>query len=264
MTGWRQVGIALAVLMVCSAAVRAQELPGLLEPGKLTFGTAATFPPFAYEDKGVLKGFDVEFGGQLARRLGLRAAYVKMEFDDLFEALDERTVDAVISAVYITEEREKTYDFVPYLRTGSQIVVAVDNPLAIGAPETLCGHRVAVIFETAEEGLANWIAGKCGDAAMEVTVHPARRDAALALRRGNADAIIDSTLGALTLVKNWPWLFEFAGGTIGKRRDMGIVLRTEDERLRAALEKAVAGLAADGTYRSLLKEFGLPPGVSPF
>ena len=279
MCGWRQVGIVLVLLAALSVSGRAQgqgALPELIEPGKLTFGTAPTFPPFAYEADGVLRGFDVELGAQLAKRLGLKAAYKKMDFDELLPALEDGEIDAAISAIYLTPEREDSLDFVPYMETGSQIVVAVDNPRAVAGPDDLCGLRVAVVFETAEEGLANWIAGTCVEAISEepseassdtpsgVTVYETSRDAALAMRRDNADAIVASTLGALTLVERWPWLFEFAGGTIGERRIIGIAVRIEDEDLRAALADAAAGLAADGTYGSLLREFGLPPGVSPF
>jgi polar amino acid transport system substrate-binding protein len=275
MSGWRQVGIVLVLLGAVWAQGRAQgqgDFPELLEAGKLTFGTAPTFRPFAYEEGGVLRGFDVELGALLARRLGLKSAYRKMDFDELLPALEEGAVDAVISAVYLTEEREDSFDFVPYMQTGSQIVVAVGNPRAIAGPDDLCGLRVAVVFETVEEGLANWIAGKCAETPSEtpsetlsgVTVYETSRDAALAMRRDNADAIVAATLGALTLVERWPWLFEFAGATIGERRLIGIAVRIADEDLRAALAAAAAGLAADGTYDSLLKEFGLPPGVSPF
>src|SRR5690606_37925068 len=55
---------------------------GLVARGKLTYGVAATFPPFEYHaEEGGLTGFDIEMMARLAEYMGLEPAPLDMDFD---------------------------------------------------------------------------------------------------------------------------------------------------------------------------------------
>ena len=49
------------------------------------------------------------------------------------------------SALYVTPERAKLIDYVPYLKTGSSLLVLANSAYAPTGPEALCGKRVASI-----------------------------------------------------------------------------------------------------------------------
>lgn len=54
-----------------------------VEPGVLTMGTNATFPPYEYKDGDDVVGIDAEIAQALADKLGLKVKIVDMDFDSL-------------------------------------------------------------------------------------------------------------------------------------------------------------------------------------
>lgn len=79
--------------------------------GVLRIGIDATYPPFGMAEGGDFSGFDVDIARAVARELGVRAELINASFDGVFPALQNGSFDAVVSAVTITEERQKTLLF---------------------------------------------------------------------------------------------------------------------------------------------------------
>ncbi|MBI2602675.1 MAG: amino acid ABC transporter substrate-binding protein [Deltaproteobacteria bacterium] len=89
----------------------------------LTFGVSAEYPPFEFQQKGVLKGFDVELAQRIAKELGVGARFENMQFSTILPALDSAHVDVAISTIAITEERLKNFDFSDSYYTESLAIV---------------------------------------------------------------------------------------------------------------------------------------------
>jgi ABC-type amino acid transport substrate-binding protein len=104
---------------------------------KLMIGISPDYPPFAFEYKNEFIGFDVELTNAICTRLGYKAEFKKMKFEDLFLALENKTVDVIVSAISETEERGKKFDFshsyyspkfaLIYKRENSRKVRSVDD-----------------------------------------------------------------------------------------------------------------------------------------
>ena len=62
-----------------------------VEPGVLTMGTNATFPPYEYKDGDDVVGIDAEIAQALADKLGLKVKIVDMDFDSLLYSLARST-----------------------------------------------------------------------------------------------------------------------------------------------------------------------------
>ncbi|MBP6219378.1 MAG: amino acid ABC transporter substrate-binding protein [Oligoflexales bacterium] len=77
----------------------------------LTFGVSGEYPPFEFQQKGELKGFDIELAQLVAKELGLQARFENMQFSTILPALDSAQVDLAISTLTITAERLKNFDF---------------------------------------------------------------------------------------------------------------------------------------------------------
>ena len=91
--------IALSLLMTaCSSDKNANELHVV---------TSAEYPPFEYQEFGVLKGFDIELAQVIAEKLGKTAQFENMQFSSVLPALSAGRVDAAISTITITAERQK-------------------------------------------------------------------------------------------------------------------------------------------------------------
>ncbi len=95
----------------------------------LKVGINAEFPPFEYYEGEKLTGFDIDFMNTIAERIGYDIEYVDMAFDQLHSAVAEGMVDCAISAISITEEREKVVDFTtPYISLGENENYAIVFP----------------------------------------------------------------------------------------------------------------------------------------
>ena len=78
-----------------------------VEPGVLTMGTNATFPPYEYKDGDAVVGIDPDIAQALADKLGLKLEVVDMEFDSLIASVQSGKVDIVLAGMTVNEERKK-------------------------------------------------------------------------------------------------------------------------------------------------------------
>lgn len=256
------------------ALVVAPAIPGSAQPaaalaaaGKLTYGTAATFAPFEYQKDGKLTGFDIEFGEAVAQEMGLAPTPATMEFGGLIPALLGGRIDVINSGMYINEKRAEAVDFVPYMKIGNQIIVRKGNPQGIQSRADLCGRRVAVTLGGIEETYARQDAARCqkeGKPDVAVLTLPTAQDSALSLRQGRADALFDSTPGALKITAELPDVYQIAGDSFENGTQLGIAVRKGDTAMKDAVEKAVRAMVANGLYSRLLTKYNLPPSSSLF
>jgi polar amino acid transport system substrate-binding protein len=260
--------LALTSLSVLPPPAQAQTPPlPLIAAGTLTWGSAATFPPFESMDGGKAVGFDVDMMDAITAQMKVQSSITPMEFKGLIPALLGARIDAIVSGMYINPERSQVVDFVPYLQVGNQLLVAKGNPLHLTAVADMCGHRIAAPVGTVYEKSAQKAAADCQSAGKpELTILSLTSTAvcALALKEGRADAIIASTPTVAALIHDSPDAFEVAGGTFDNGTRLGIGVGKEKPALKDAIAAALKAIVADGTYAGLIKKYGLPPSSSIF
>jgi len=257
----------IASLLVIRPADAQQAPPGLVAAGKLTYGTAATFAPFEYQEHGKLVGFDMEFGAAIAKAMGLEPNVVNMDFNGLIPALQGKRIDIINSAMYINPKRETQVDFIPYMRIGEELVVRKGNPKNIHSRADLCGKTASVTLGAIEDVYAREDAKKCeeeGKPTVTVLTLPTAQDAALAVRSGRADVYYDSTPGATKAVTALPDVYQIAGPQFAEKTEIGIGVRKGDTAMKQAIERAVQAVVNDGTYAALLQKYHLPASGSLF
>lgn len=241
----------------------------LVESGTLTYGTAATFPPFEYRDPKTSEttGFDIEMIRVLADYMGLKTEALDMDFDGLVPALRGRRIDVINSAMYIKPEREKQVDFVPYMVIGEAMVVPSGNPAKISKlPEDLSGLNVAVTRGAIGERYMldfNAELEKMGRQPMNIMTFPTNQDALLAVSSGRANAFDTSIPGAARLKQERPGEFEVAA-TFDIGTKIGIATRKGDTDMQRAIKEAMKIFVEKGEYARLLKTYSLPPEVNYF
>jgi polar amino acid transport system substrate-binding protein len=238
----------------------------LVTPGKLTYGVAASFPPYEYQEDGEYKGFDIEMGAALAALMGLEPEIVDMQFDGLIPALQGKRIDIINSAMYIKAEREEQVDFIPYMIIGEAIVVPKGNPHGVTSMDDLSGLTVAVTVGAIEEIYANEANEKLkaeGKPEMTVLTLPSANDAVLATTQGRADAYLHSTPGAAYLMQEMPDTFEVAGIFALDTR-IGIAVRKGDAAMKDAVQAALDEFVASGQYAELMTKYNLPAELSLF
>lgn len=116
----------------------------------LRVGSETTFAPFEFQDEKTKRyvGFDIDLIEAVAKQMNRKIEVVSMGFDSLIPALNAKNIDAAISGMTITDEREKQVSFSdPYYQAGLSMVVKADND-AIEGFKDLAGKKIAVQIGT--------------------------------------------------------------------------------------------------------------------
>ena len=93
---------------------------------KLTVATDALYPPFESVDSvtSEIVGFDMDLMREIAKAGGFEVEFVNTPWEGIFVGLNNGNYDAVMSAVSITPDRQKEYDFSdPYFTIYQALIV---------------------------------------------------------------------------------------------------------------------------------------------
>lgn len=250
-------------------AAAAADLPkdGLVEAGALTYGVAATFPPFEFQKDGALTGFDIDLIEAVGKKLSAAPKPMNMDFQGLIPALLGGRLDLINSAMYINPKRAEQVDFVPYMTIGELVIVKTGNPSGItGRDDTLCGKTISTTLGAIEETYARADAERCkaaGKAEVTVQTLPTGPDTVTAVVQGRADAMFTSSPSAAVMLDEMAGQIEIAGAEFDTTTSIGMAVRKGDKALHDALKAAVDEVVADGTYAKLVAKWKLPASVVP-
>lgn len=230
-----------------SVAQSAADNPyGLQQRGTLRAGTLTDAPPNVFLKDGKFTGFDNDLLTAVAGKLGLKVEFVGTEFSSLLAQVKTGKFDVGSSSISITEARKKTVDFTNKYDFG---FLGLDVPKGSGISSfaQLPGKRVVVVQGTVQD-----------DYATRENLNPVRvpdYNAALnQLRTGTANAwITPAEIGEKTAGDS--------GGkvlAVAKQLDPGGIayaVAPGNDRLRAALDKGIDEVVADGTWAKLQKQY---------
>lgn len=234
--------------------------------GNLTYGVAATFAPFEFQENGKLTGLDIDMINAIAKQMKLSPVPMSMDFNGLIPALQGKRIDLINSGMYMNAKRAAQVDFVPYLQIGNMVVVAKSNPKKItGRDDSLCGKTIAVTLGGIEETYANEDVKRCiseGKAKVTVATYPTAQNSALALQQGRADAIFDSTPGTVVLEEKMPGIFKTVGEEFDAHTQIGYAFRKGDDVLKAQFTKALQAVVANGEYAKIIQKWNFPKSAA--
>ncbi len=216
--------------------------------GKLVIAIDATYPPMESEGPGGKPvGFDIDIANEVAKRLGVKADFVVMNWDGIFAGLNSKRYDVIISTMNITDERKKQVDFVEYVRM-SQLFVGKKG-VVVASDKDLAGKVVAVQADTTSAEFVDK-AIKAGFKPKEVKQFKLATDVFAAVKAGQAETIvIDEPVGRY-YAKQDPINFAVTGVAM-KPEPVGIAFRKDDKDLTDAVQKIVDEMRKDGTLKRL-------------
>lgn len=239
--------------------------PDLLTPGTLTFGNDPSYPPLSSMKDGEFVGFEPELGKLIAAKLGLDVKFVQIGFDSLIPSLQAKKFDAVLSDLYVTEERAKTVDFIPYNTEGVALITKASSDYAPKVDTDLCGRTVAIVSGSfqipfmAKDGMTG---KKCpADQPITVKTFKTEPQTVQEVTSGRADVATSTNASGAKILADHP---EF-GLKITDPADVlyespvGIAVPENADALKEALQAAIDSLDEDGSLPALLDEYGLPP-----
>ncbi|MCC8395891.1 ABC transporter substrate-binding protein [Paraburkholderia sp. MMS20-SJTR3] len=220
----------------------------------IRFGVDASYAPFESKAAdGKLVGFDVDLGNEICRRLNAKCVWVEQDFDGMIPGLKARKFDGVLSAMTVTPQREAQIMFSSRLfKTPTRLIAKSGSPLQPTA-ESLKGKTIGVEQGTTQESYAkeNW-------ASKGVNVVPYQnQDQVYAdLQSGRLDAAlqdaVQADLGFLKTPRGKG--FGFAGPEIPSS-GAAIGMRKDDVELKGKIDKAIADMIQDGTYKKIESKY---------
>ncbi|MCJ8150392.1 amino acid ABC transporter substrate-binding protein [Shinella sedimenti] len=248
---WLKTLAAAAALQVAvlAPAHAGENLAAIQSAGTLKIGTEGTYAPFTYHDTdGKLVGFDVEIGEAIAEKLGVKAEFLEGKWDGLIAGLDANRYDAVINQVGITEARKQKYDFSePYIASKAVLIVRGDDDSIKGFAD-LKGKK------SAQSLTSNF--GKIAEGAGAELVGTDGFDQSIQLvLTGRADATINDSLSFLDFKKHKP---DANVKVVAEQADAdysGVIIRKGEPELLEAINKALADIKADGTYKTISDKY---------
>lgn len=256
------VGVAGAFIFTAVAAAAKITPPANIESaGKIVYCTDATYPPEEFFQGGKIVGSDIDIGKGVAKLMGVKAEFKNTGFDGIIAALLTKRCDAVISGMNNTPERRKQVDFVDYLKVGQSIMVKKGNPKNVTSLNSLSGLRVSVQTGTTNRAFLAATSKKLtkqGKKAITIVSFPKDSDAFAALKAGRVDAYYVDAPPAAYYAKS-DTSVEVAGSPI-RPFPIGIAIRKGDP-LRAATQKAIAALYANGTMKAIVARWGMAKSV---
>ncbi|GAB5470283.1 MAG: ABC transporter substrate-binding protein [Rhodospirillales bacterium] len=229
------------------AAVQADELEQVKASGELKMAMSGAYPPFNFvNDKNEVVGFDPAIGAGIAERMGVKPVIVTTAWDGIIAGLLAGKYDTIVGSMTITPKRQEVLDFVgPYYRAGRGVFVAGDS-----SAQSLADLKGKTLGVTLGETHEKWAREESG---WDIRTYKGLPELLLELQSGRVDAIVVDNIPVRVAIKksgadirqlDTP---DIEGGSV----EIGIAIRKGNPELKAAMQKALEEMLADGTYEAI-------------
>lgn len=212
----------------------------------IVFATSADYPPFEYKEDGELTGLDIDLAHALSHEIGKKIEIKDMQFNSLFEAMNNGVADAVIATVTATEERAKLFDFSNvYYKESLAIITKISNNFD---EEKLAGKKVA--YQLGALNIDKWIKQNIKEVEL-ISINNANQ-AIEALKAGHVDAVVVDGAQAKSFISNNSDL-EYK---IKPSENPGYVIAIKKgSALKDEINKALANLQSSGQLEELIRKW---------
>jgi len=231
------------LLAAGAASAQSNTLDHIKEKGVVVIANGGAFPPFGFVENGTMVGFDIDLGNEVAKRLGVKPDWQKIDFSGLLPALTSKRVDMLITAMTWTPERAERITFsTPYYNSGIAAAYKAGNPTA--APSDLAGKIVAVQIGSAGERYVRELG-----TAKQVKTYNDFLLAFADVEAGRADLVVNTLPVIRYNANRRPSQLEVS--PTWDSRDVGINTRKEDQELLAEINRIMADLKQEGFLQRL-------------
>jgi polar amino acid transport system substrate-binding protein len=246
--------LAIVVLMVSISfpAFPQKVLSTILKKGELRIGTTGNQPPFSMKAKnGELIGYEVDLAKALAKNMGVTLKLVEMPFSDLIGALKTGKVDAVMSGMTMTPERNLEVLFAgPYILSGKAILTKskLIEEISTATATTEKKYRIVTLKgSTSVEFVKNHMPKH------ELILVDNYNDGVTMVINDKADALVaDKPICVITLMKNQGKDLVTSDKPL-TIEPIGMALPSDDPQFLNLVENYIASLQLSGTLPLLEK-----------
>lgn len=222
------------------------------EDSPLKVGMELKYPPFETKDEnGKPAGASVMLAEALGEYLGREIEIVETDYASLIPALEQGTIDLIISSMTITPAREEVVDFSdPY--TNSQLMMLVYKDSKVQSPDDLNDPEVIIASKTGTIG-ALWAAQYAPNAQIRNIDEEA--SAVLEVAQGKADVFIYDPLSIIRHHENYPDTTRAVLEPLPNTKGWGIAMRKGEDALKEKINAFITEAKTDGTYDAIREEW---------
>lgn len=226
----------LTALLMGSTVVQAQDLTFAMEP---------SYPPFENtNEKGEIIGFDVDIANAICKEIQATCHFKGQAFDALIPNLKAKRIDAVISAVDITEARSKQVLFSEPYYDSSASYVTIKGKADLASAKNV-GVQNGTTFQQYIVAEAKQYNPKS---------YASLQDAILDLKNGRIDIIFADTAVLADMISKEPEIV-FTGNKVTDKKyfgnGLGIAVNKANKELVSSLNKGLATIKANGEYQKI-------------
>nr|MBC7244435.1 amino acid ABC transporter substrate-binding protein [Chloroflexota bacterium] len=168
--------------------------------GVVRVGMDATYPPFEVQDEfGRFYGYDVDLVEELARRWGVRAEFINIHFDGLYDALLTGKCDLLVSALPYDETLTEDVLYSPSYFNAGLLLAVREGERRIASVNSLGDKRVGVSLGSAGHLEARRIQEQAC-IPLQIVPFASSWEALQALRAGEVNAAIVDSVSAYCFV----------------------------------------------------------------
>ncbi|MEO8548753.1 MAG: ABC transporter substrate-binding protein/permease [Kofleriaceae bacterium] len=244
----------LLVVAVCAACSGervevGKTLAAVQQRGEITWGADQSGgEPYVYQDaSGKLIGFEVDLMDAIARRLGVKARMVQYNWSNLVQSLERGDFDIVMNGLEATQERkDRILLSDPYYVYAETLTVRTSSEAR--SLFELGGKRVGTLNQTYAHDILRMMPS------IHEVLYEGNEEPYIDLETGRSDAVLLDNIIAdrYGCTDKHPALkcvpYDIARGTYV------IGIRKGDAPLKAAIDKALADMRADGELRRILEK----------
>lgn len=232
----------------------------IADSGTMSLCADLTFPPMTYEDaSGTPMGFDIETAEAVANLWAVNLKVQNMPFEGVLPALSTGRCDFAWTGINITEERLKSFEAVPYMKTAEVLIVPAGNPNEVKEPKDIGGSTVATeggtIYAKKLESIAKELKA-AGETPPNIQTYPKMSEAIQQIVVGRAEAVLTQDTEAAYRSTQEEGSFETAY-TFPEALEFGVYFKQGEPEVKADLEAALKKLAGAGTLDEIAEKNGL-------
>ncbi|MFP1758129.1 ABC transporter substrate-binding protein [Lonsdalea quercina] len=244
-------------LYFCAALSALSNAPAFSAPLKV--GADLTYPPYNYLDNHKPTGFDAEFIQLVATELKTKPEFIDTRFANLIMGLNTGKFDVIASSLYITPERAKQIDFIPYVKTGGVLIARKGDPFQPTELGMLCGKKVSSISGAAwvlkmSQGSKTLCVDK-GLKPIDIREFPTAPEASQAVLSRAVDVQFDDAAVAFDVANKTQKLTVSSG--IVYPILIGLGVKKGNQEKFSSLNTAVQTVIKSPEYQQLLEKYNL-------
>ena len=255
----------ITLLMVLLAgSVQAREFNVALGVQDAAPASGVADPARGTAQSGGLTGFNEALAREICRRAAAHCKMTYLPFAEILPGVESAKFDLGFGNFLRTPEREKRVAFSASIWRSSSRLLAKPDVAQRTAMElrtevtldSLRNTRIAVVDGTLQQAYLESIASERG---LRVIPFKTMAEVITCLRQDRAEFLLMPTLSTFALVnRESAGSFEFVGPPVADRGLGGtvhIAIPRQKEDVLLAVNQAIAGIRADGTYQRIVRQF---------